>query len=176
LRIEVGAYLPERPGAAPDVPPRGFPVVALLGFPAVLAFPAVPALAALPAVPVVPAVPGLRPPNAPMLLWRGLPVLAPSVAFAPLPRFTVMPLRGVVPTPLEVVAVECRTIEVVDEATTPAAVGRVGRGTPPNGLPGAFGPWWVFAAAVPAPANAIHSAAPETAAPVAAVRSVERRS
>jgi hypothetical protein len=153
----------------------GFPVVPVLGFPAVLAFPAVPALAALPSVPEVPELPGLPPPNAPMLLWRVLPVVTPPVAFAPLPRFTVMPLRGAVPMPLEVVAVECRTIDVVDEATTPAAVGRVGPGTPPNGLPGAFGPWWLFAAAVPAPASAIHSAAPETAAPVAAVRSVERR-
>jgi hypothetical protein len=47
--------------------------------------------------------------------------------------------------------VECRTIEVADSWLVAVALACGGA---PNGFPGAFAPWWVFAAALPAAASA----------------------
>ena len=70
--------------------------------------------------------------------------------------------------------VECRTIDVVEDGTTPAAGAGANTGNPPNGSPGALAPWWVLAEAVPAADKAIHSIAPEMAAVLTAVCTGDR--
>ncbi|MBV8965371.1 MAG: hypothetical protein JO191_04255 [Mycobacteriaceae bacterium] len=92
----------------------------------------------------------------------------PGVVARAVPGVAEKVVPGVVAaTPGDVWA-PCRTIIVVDDATMPAA----GAGTDAGvyGSPGAPAPWWVLAAAVPAAARPIHTAAPAMAAVLNAVR------
>lgn len=73
-----------------------------------------------------------------------------------------------VPLPLDVVAVEWRVIVVADSCIGPPPSGAaVGVG---KAFPGAFGPWCVFASAVPAAARPIHIVAAVIAPVITMVR------
>jgi hypothetical protein len=117
---------------------------------------------------VLPAGPDLLVPGPAVLVDPMLKLLTgPSpLLFVPVP----LPL-DVVLAPVWVVVVEWRVIDVADICIGPTPSGALGA---EKGLPGAFGPWCVFASAVPAADKATHIAAAVTAPVITALRVQDR--
>jgi hypothetical protein len=120
----------------------------------------------------------------PNVLPAGLDVLVPGPAVLLVPMLKLLtgpnPLLLVpVPPPVDdlaepncvVVVVEWRVIVVADSCIGPTPSGALGV---EKGLPGAFGPWCVFASAVPAADKATHIAAAVTAPVITALRVHDR--